>query len=75
MRGIGPKTIEYIKILIGSQTTAVDRHVMRLLSEAGLNISSYDEARNILNLAADILGVERVIFDHSIWQYMSSGKK
>ena len=34
IRGIGPKTADYIKILVGSQTTAVDRYVLRLLSEA-----------------------------------------
>lgn len=75
MRGIGPKTADYIKILIGSQTAAADRHVFRLLSEAGLEASNYEVARDILNLTADILGVERVFFDHSIWQYMSKREK
>ncbi|MBC8431848.1 MAG: hypothetical protein H8D96_07995 [Desulfobacterales bacterium] len=75
VRGIGPKTADYIKILVGSQTAAVDRHVFRLLSEAGLETSNYEEAKEILNLAADIFGVERALFDHSIWQYMSKRDK
>lgn len=71
IRGIGPKTADYIKILVGSQTAAVDRHVFSLLKEARIPNTSYDEALEIMNLAADIFGVERTLFDHSIWQYMS----
>lgn len=71
VRGIGPKTVDYIKILVGSQTTAVDRHVFAILSEAGLPTTNYEQARDIVNVAGDILGIERAYFDHSIWQYMS----
>lgn len=71
IRGVGAKTADYIKILVGSQTAAVDRHVYTLLGEAGIQTSSYEEAREITNLAADLLGVERAFFDHSIWQYMA----
>jgi hypothetical protein len=75
LKGIGPKTIDYIKILVGLQTVAVDQHLYALLEEAGITGTSYEEARNILNHAADIMGLERVLLDHSMWQYMSNRKK
>jgi hypothetical protein len=75
LRGIGPKTVDYIKILVGLQTVAVDQHLYGLLREAGIESTSYNEARDILNHAADIMGTERVLLDHSIWQYMSNRKK
>ena len=64
-------TDSHNQFLVGIQTAAVDRYVYRLLEEAGLGRMNYEEARELLNLAADSLEVERVKFDHSIWQYMS----
>ena len=71
IKGIGPKTIDYFQILVGISTSAIDRHLLRFLSDAGLAASNYTEAQTIVNLAADILAVDRAYFDHSIWQYMS----
>lgn len=71
VRGVGPKTVDYICILVGMQTTAVDRHIYALLDAAGIQVASYEEARAILNLAADNMGVARATFDHSVWQFMS----
>jgi hypothetical protein len=76
LRGIGPKTIDYIKILVGLQTVAVDQHLYTLLDEAGITGNSYEEARDIINLTADIMGTERVLMDHSfgnICQIAKSG--
>jgi hypothetical protein len=36
---------------------------------------SYEDAREILNLAADSLAVERARLDYSIWKYVSQRKK
>lgn len=36
LRGIGPKTADYFKILAGISTTAMDRHLFAFLAEAGL---------------------------------------
>lgn len=71
LRGIGPKTADYLKILVGIPTAAPDRYVFRLLEDAGMPACSYGEARDMLNAAADEMGVDRALLDHSIWQYMS----
>jgi len=36
----GPKTVDYLKILVGSQAVAVDSRILRFLGSAGLLISA-----------------------------------
>lgn len=69
--GIGPKTVDYFKILVGISTSAIDRHLLNFLQLAGLVSLTYMSAQNIINEAADILSIDKAKFDHSIWQYMS----
>jgi len=58
--------------LTGFQTNAVDRHLLNFLKKAGINVSGYDEAQDVINLAADKMSIARSHFDHSIWTYMST---
>lgn len=74
LRGIGNKTADYFKILVGIQTSAVDRHLDTFLSEANIKVNGYIEAQQLINKAADQMGVNRAYLDHSIWKYMSSKK-
>ena len=71
IKGIGPKTIDYFKILVGISTCAIDRHLLKFLELAGLSPRGYREAQAIINATADILSIDRAYFDHSIWQFMS----
>jgi len=71
IKGIGPKTIDYFKILVGISTSAIDRHLLNFLEYAGLTPCGYMDAQAIINATADILFVDRAFFDHSIWQFMS----
>lgn len=71
INGIGPKTVDYFKILVGISTSAIDRHLLNFLGVAGLTPCGYNEAQAIINATADILSVDRAYFDHSIWQFMS----
>jgi hypothetical protein len=73
IKGIGPKTLDYFKILTGIQTCAIDRRLLDFLKNADIDVSGYDEAKAIINLTADNMGVPRAYFDHSIWEYI--GKK
>ena len=72
IRGIGPKTIDYFKILTGIQTCAIDRRLLDFLRQADIVVSSYDEAKAIINLTADIMRVQRAYLDHSIWEYVGN---
>lgn len=71
IKGIGPKTVDYFKILVGVSTSAIDRHLLNFLGLAGMTPCGYSEAQAIINATADILSVDRAYFDHSIWQFMS----
>lgn len=75
IKGIGPKTIDYFKILVGMSTSAIDRHLLSFLELAGLAPCSYLDAQSIINATADILRIDRAYFDHSIWQFMSKRAK
>jgi hypothetical protein len=72
VRGIGEKTADYFKIMVGIPTSAIDRHLVNFLAEAGLPAVDYREAQAIVDGAADLLGWDRALFDHSIWKYMST---
>jgi hypothetical protein len=72
LRGIGDKTIDYFKILVGMPTAAIDRHLNNFLARGGIEGSTYDEAQAVIHAAAELLEVDRADLDHSIWKYMSA---
>jgi len=74
VRGVGNKTIDYFKILAGIPAVAVDRHLLNFLKEAGVEVTSYREAREVIDRTADMIGKSRSLLDHSIWKYMSDRK-
>lgn len=71
IKGIGQKTLDYFKILVGIPTSAIDRHLLKFLALAGIEVAGYHGAQELINATADLLGVNRACFDHSIWQFMS----
>jgi hypothetical protein len=71
IKGIKDKTTDYLQILVGIQTVAVDMHLFDFLAEAGAQTSDYAEARQVLRETAALLGVEPAKLDHSIWRYRS----
>jgi endonuclease III len=72
VHGIGPKTIDYFRILCGVQdTAAIDMHLTRFLQQAGVRVPSYEQARAVVAGAAAELGVPAARLDHSIWTNMS----
>ena len=72
IKGIGPKTIDYMAVLAGIPTIAIDVHMRRFLEEAGITSGTYENAHTIFQAAARRLGVDPVALDHSIWMYMSN---
>ena len=68
--GIGPKTIDYLKILSGNQAVAIDRHLFAFLELAGIFHCSYNEASLIYAKAAELLNISQYELDKKIWLYM-----
>lgn len=71
LRGVGPKTYDYMCCLVGMDRIAIDRHVKTFASEAGVPISGYEELQVAVSYAADLLGLARRDFDAWIWQRWS----
>jgi endonuclease III len=67
INGVGPKTADYLPILAGLPSVAVDRHIRRFCAEAGIkkNVSK------AVKEAAAELRVDEGFLDYSIWFYMS----
>jgi endonuclease III len=74
IRFIGPKTADYLKILVGLPVAAMDRHLLGFLELAGLGKLSYPTGQDVVHKTADLMQLDRAHLDHSIWRYMSSGK-
>ena len=77
MRGIGNKTADYLKMLSGISTTAIDRHLIRFIRKAGVNIKSndYSKAHRLISQTAKRMRIKTAYFDYSIWFHMSRKKK
>lgn len=75
LNGVGPKTADYFKILVGIETNAIDRHLENFVKDASIIASGYKEHQELIYEAADSLGVNRSHLDYSIWKYMSEKKR
>lgn len=71
LQGIGPKTFDYLSCLVGIDCIAIDRHVRRFASGAGVAISDYKKLKSVVSYAADLLGITRRDFDAWIWRTIS----
>lgn len=75
LRGFGPKTTDYFKMLVGISTVPVDRHVRNFLTKAGVTATSYKETQSLFNDAADLLSFEKSSLDYAVWLHESNASK
>jgi hypothetical protein len=71
VRGVGPKTVDYMGGLAGLDTVAVDRHIRTFAKRAGVEDDGYEHLRKAFCAAADLLGVPRRQFDGWVWRFES----
>jgi hypothetical protein len=72
LRGVGPKTVDYLCCLLGMDCVAVDRHMKVFAREAGVELKGYEELKFVISYAADLLDLPRRQFDAWIWDLVSS---
>ena len=70
-KGIGYKSVDYLLKLIGEDTVAVDRHLIKFVEEAEITAKGYYDIKRIVQFSADFLNIKRCVLDYSIWSYMS----
>lgn len=71
-RGVGPKTLDYLKMLTGLQAIAVDRHIKSFVADAGITLTQYEDIQRVTELAAESLGISSSELDYQIWWHMST---
>lgn len=72
VRGVGPKTVDYMGCLVGIDVVAVDRHVRKFAKRVGIMEDNYDFLQIVFCYAADLLSVSRREFDAWVWRRESS---
>jgi hypothetical protein len=68
IRGIGPKTVDYMACLVGIDSIAVDRHVRTFAKKVGVVNKNYAFLKKSFCCAADLLGLPRREFDAWLWK-------
>ncbi|MEX0722010.1 MAG: hypothetical protein WD059_15140 [Balneolaceae bacterium] len=71
LKGIGPKTVDYLLKLLDFDTVAVDRHIYTFVSMAGIEANNYHNTKRVVEYAADLINIPRSQLDKEIWKYMS----
>jgi hypothetical protein len=67
IRGIGPKSLDYLLLLAGVATIPMDRHMSWFLSVAGVQRRSYEQRRAILVKACERVGADVARTDQALW--------
>lgn len=68
LRGIGPKTVDYMACLVGIESIAVDRHIRTFAKRVGVEVTDYYYLKRVFCFAADLLSIPRREFDGWIWR-------
>ena len=69
--GVGDKTVDYLKSLVGIPSVAIDRHLFSFLKVAGISIDSYHDASIVYQKTAEMMSMSEYELDRKIWSYMS----
>ncbi|MFJ3246663.1 hypothetical protein [Streptomyces sp. NPDC086782] len=71
VKGVGPKSVDYIGNLVGRSQVAVDVHLRAFAADAGIAGLRYEELRTIYEETAAILGHEPGGLEHAVWRFKS----
>lgn len=71
VKGVGPKSIDYIGNLVGRSHIAVDVHLRTFAADAGVPDLRYEHLRAVYEEAATLLRHERSGLEHAVWRYKS----
>ncbi|ALC19465.1 conserved hypothetical protein [Streptomyces pristinaespiralis ATCC 25486] len=66
MKGVGPKTIDYISNLVGRSHVAVDVHLRTFAANAGVPDLTYERLRAAYVAAAALLGHDSGGLEHAV---------
>lgn len=67
VKGVGPKSIDYIGNLVGRSQIAVDVHLRSFAADSGVPDLPYEQLRGVYEEAAGLLRHGRGGLEHAIW--------
>lgn len=71
VKGVGPKTVDYIGNLVGRSQVAIDVHLRAFAADAGVSGLTYEQLQAVYAEAATLLGQEPGGFEHAVWRFKS----
>jgi endonuclease III len=74
VKGIGNKTYDYLRMLCGQITFPIDRHIIRFLQMADVDIRSYgyETSQRLLFDSCGRLGADPGVIERGLWALMRS---
>ncbi|WP_230211243.1 HhH-GDP family DNA glycosylase [Streptomyces kaniharaensis] len=71
VKGVGPKSVDYIGNLVGRSQVAVDVHLRAFAADAGIPDLGYEQLRAVYESTAAVLGHEPGGLEHAVWRFKS----
>ncbi|MFD9262678.1 hypothetical protein [Streptomyces sp. NPDC059538] len=68
VKGVGPKSVDYMGNLVGRSQVAVDVHLRTFAADAGVPQLGYGQLRAAYEEAAALLGHEPGALEHAVWR-------
>jgi 3-methyladenine DNA glycosylase/8-oxoguanine DNA glycosylase len=73
--GIGPKTVDYLAILAGAESVAVDRHILRVVELVSGQHVTYQQASQMVVSASVLLNCSPSTLDGVLWSLLSRSRE
>ncbi|MFF4442613.1 hypothetical protein [Streptomyces sp. NPDC001621] len=71
VKGVGPKSVDYIGNLVGRSQVAVDVHLRAFAKNAEIPDLPYAQLRAVYEEAAALLGHDQGGLEHAVWRHQS----
>jgi hypothetical protein len=68
VRNVGPKTLDYLEIIVGISSVAVDSRLARVTKGAGIERTDYDHLAAVIRAAAAERGWRPGDLDAALWR-------
>jgi hypothetical protein len=70
IRGVGPKTADYLRTLVGLPAVPIDRHLERFAAHVNVHVSHRTLQAALMHLAGE-LGIDPRRLDRALWAHQS----
>ena len=72
IKGIGHKTADYLRMLVGYESIPIDRHLYRFFEKLGIDTSDYYEVSEIYNEVSKKIKIKPHVLDSILWNHLKS---